>query len=494
MKRALAVLGGLLLVLGTILILAAYRFPVTPIRSNLPPVQMDIPEGFEARLSQAVRFPTISFDDPGQVDWDVFRAFHQFLTEAYPQVHQHLALEKVNEFGLLYHWPGEDPNLAPVLFLAHQDVVPVSPGTEDEWHHDAFSGATEDGFIYGRGTLDDKAGMLALLEATSALIDAGYVPPRGVYFAFGQDEEVGGRLGAARLAERLKELGLTFAFVLDEGGAITENTISGVDGMMAVVGIAEKGFVTLDLQVEGEGGHSSMPPPNTAIGILAAGLARLEAKPFPANLEHVTRLLRELGPAVPFSHRLVMANQWLTRPLVVDMAGQSNALNAFIRTTTAVTVVEGGVKANVLPVKASAKVNFRIMPGDTVESVVERVGTILDDPRITISISGHSVNPSPVSPADGQAYGLIRDTIYQVAGEELDLTVVPYLTLGGTDARHYTGLSPNVYRFLFNVLREGDLERIHGTNERVSISDYRLTIAFYQNLFRNLHMLQTKTP
>jgi carboxypeptidase PM20D1 len=493
MKRALVFITGCLVLIAVVVVISAMRFPARMIPSEMPAAADDVREGFAERLSSAVAFPTISLDDLTQVDWQPFLDFHAFLETSYPRAHQQLQLTKVNEYGLLYHWQGSDSTLEPVLFLAHQDVVPVSPGTEDDWTHDAFSGAIADGYIWGRGTLDDKASLLALLESVEHLLSNGYTPSRSIYLAFGQDEEVGGREGARKIAEHLDSLGLRFAFVLDEGGVITESTIKGVPGLLAVVGVAEKGFVTLKLEVEGEGGHSSMPPPNTAIGILAAGLARLEANPFPARLEHVTRLLREVGPSVPFSQRLVMANQWLTRPLVVSMAGQSNAMNAFIRTTTAVTVAEGGVKANVLPVKASAKVNFRIMPGETVESVEARVKEVLDDPRIQVSRFGHAVNPSPISPADGPAFGLIRDTVLQVAGPDMEVSVAPYLTLGGTDARHYTGLSPNVYRFLFAVMADNDLARIHGTDERLSVSGYRSMIMFYTNLLINLEQLET-TP
>ena len=323
------------------------------------------------RLGAAVRFETISYQDHSQIKYSEFAAFHQFLRDSFPRVFNRLEVETINEYSLLLRWPGSDAALSPVLFAAHMDVVPVEPGTEQDWQHPAFSGVVADGRIYGRGTLDDKVGVMGLLEAAEQLLADGFAPTRTVYFAFGHDEEISGRQGATAIAARMRELGLHFSWMVDEGGMLVSDNPLLAGKTMAMVNIAEKGYLTLILQTTGQGGHSSNPPAVSSIGRLANALARIEAKPFPPRLvEPVQAMLEGLAPYMEQPQRLVFENLWLTDGLVArNMAGERTTA-PFVRTTTALTMFNGGVKENVVPQRAEARVNFRLLPGDTPAMVV----------------------------------------------------------------------------------------------------------------------------
>ncbi|HYY41210.1 MAG TPA: M20/M25/M40 family metallo-hydrolase, partial [Pyrinomonadaceae bacterium] len=274
-------------------------------------------------------------------------------------------------------------------------------------------------------------------------------------------------------------------YVLDEGGAITEGILQGVRRPVAVLCTGEKGFVSVELTVAGTGGHSSAPPPQTAIGILSAAVGRLETEQMPAALKGVTQQMFDyIGPEMNFLPRVALANLWLTRPLVVRQLARKPATNAFLRTTTAATIFEGGVKDNVLPAKARAVVNFRILPGDTVSGVLEHVRRTVNDPRVQIEVlKGTAMSePSPISGPDAVGYRLIERTIRELFPATV---VAPSLVIGATDARHYTKLCPNIYRFSPVLIHADDLERIHGTNERLSVENFAQFIKFYRQLIRN---------
>ena len=439
------------------------------------------------RLAAALTFRTISFPPPEPPARDEFRAFHLWLAETYPLVHAGLRLETVGELSLLYTWEGSDPTLAPVVLMGHQDVVPVIPGTESQWTHPPFDGVVADGWIWGRGAADDKATVISILEATESLLAEGFQPRRTIYLAFGHDEELGGGAGAAKIADLLESRRVSeFALVLDEGGAITEGMVPGVTRPAAIVGVAEKGYVSLELVATAEGGHSSSPPESTAIGILGRAITRLEENPFPARIDGATRSMFEyVGPEMAFGRRMLLANLWLTAPVVARGMAASDSGAATVRTTTAATMFNAGVKDNVLPITARAVVNFRILPGDSVSSVTQRVRKIVDDERIEIAVAfGPGQNPSPVSDVDGKAFRLIGRTLREVMPGE-DVLVAPYLVIGGTDAKYYSQRSKNVFRFLPVFFREGDMGRIHGTDERISVESVELAVRYFRRLIRN---------
>jgi carboxypeptidase PM20D1 len=363
-------------------------------------------------------------------------------------------------------------------------VVPIEPGTESAWSHPPFAGELDDGYIWGRGAMDDKGSLIAILEAVETLVSRGFRPKRTVHLVLGHDEEVGGERGAAAVAKLLESRGVRALFVLDEGGAIAEGFMPGLDRPIATVGVAEKGAASVEIAVEVEGGHSSVPPRQTAIGILSRALVRLEDNPLPGGIQGPFRdMLLTLGREMPFSRRLALANLWLFGPLVERQLSHIPAADSMMRTSTAVTIVEGGVKANVLPSKARAVVNFRIAPGDTVESVLDHVRRVTADPRVKVVEARETREPSPVSSTDSEGYRRIERAILEIFPEAV---VTPYLLPGGTDSRHLTALTPDVYRFGALRVSSDDLKRAHGTDERISVDGLAQMVAFYLQLLGNL--------
>lgn len=486
-KKTLLTLLGLLLVLAAVVSVRATRLQSRQGDAQNP-VSIDVDaDAAVARFAGAIRIATISYERVEDTDTAAFLALHQYFQETYPLVHQHLTRETVADLSLLYTWEGSDPDLDPVVLMGHQDVVPVIPGTEGDWSHGPFSGDVADGAVWGRGSMDDKVSVVSILEAVEALLAQGYQPRRTIYLAFGHDEEVGGVRGASAIARLLGERGTEpYAFVLDEGGAIVRDMIPGVEGAVAIVGVAEKGYVNVELRVDGPGGHSSSPPPQTNIGILAEAISELEENPFPARFEGASQLMFDyLAPEMSFVPRAVFANLWLFRPAVAWGLQRTPQTASMVRTTTAVTIVEGGVKANVLPITARAIVNHRILPGETRESVLERVRSVVNDPRVQVDIHGdEGTDPSPVSDPSGPAFQMLAGTIRQVVGGE-DVVVAPYLVMGGTDAKFYSGRSNNVFRFIPALVDADAMELAHGTNERMPVESFVSSIRFFQQLIRN---------
>lgn len=480
-------LGLLVLILGLFALMAirASRLPdLQPPAAETVAIAVD-GEAVAARFAEALTFPTISHQEEEDRQPEVFLAFHEFLERSFPTVHATLERETVNELSLLYTWEGRDSSLDPVLLMGHQDVVPVIPGTEEDWQQPPFGGVIADGIVWGRGALDDKSSVMSILEAVEMLTAEGFRPQRTIYLAFGHDEEVGGSEGAGRIADLLADRGADpFAFVLDEGGFIGQGGQQGVEENVAVVGIAEKGFVSLELVVEGEGGHSSTPPDHTNLGILSRAVTRLEENQFPARLDGATEaMLTYIAPEMDFLPRLMIGNLWLTRSLMTDFMLQDRSGAAMVRTTTAVTIMEGGVKENVLPIKARAVVNHRILPGDTVESVTDRAREVIDDDRVQITAFPWNADPSPVSDPSSEAFQLIGRTLLEIEPDRV--LIAPYLVIGGTDAKYYSGRSDAVFRFLPVVGDDDVMKMVHGTNERVSIENLERAVRFFVQLIRN---------
>jgi carboxypeptidase PM20D1 len=364
------------------------------------------------------------------------------------------------------------------------DVVPIDSGALKLWTHSPFSGDIADGFIWGRGTLDDKATVMSLLEAAEALIGEGFTPKRTIYFSFGADEEQGGSKGAAVIAALLKSRGIKPYLVLDEGGVVVDHAMPGVNPPVALIGIAEKGYETLELSVRGEGGHSSIPPRHTAAGILAHALARVEDNPLPASIgPEVSQLFNSVGPEMPFGRRILFANRWLLDPILVRVLASRVTTDAMLRTTTAVTMLQGSPKDNVLPSLARASVNFRIIPGESAASVMAHVQKVIDDSAVHVTPTGTTFEPSPASVTSGPAWTGLKKTIAQVYP---DAVVSPYLMMGATDSRYFRPLTPSVYRFTGARISIDDRDRIHGTNERISVKSYLEGIGFSKQLMTNL--------
>lgn len=433
------------------------------------------------RLAQAVQIHTVSQQDRSLIDYGEFRRFHDFLRAAYPHVFGELAVETVNDYSLLIRWPGSDPSLEPVLFTAHFDVVPIEPGTEGDWLHPPFGGVIAEGRIHGRGTLDDKLGVMSLLEAAEQLLSEGYQPRREVVFALGHDEEIGGAAGARMIARRMQALGLSFAWMVDEGGFLMSDSPLLPDKPIALINVAEKGYLTLTLVAVGDGGHSSNPPKISTIGRLANALARIEANPFPPRLVvPVQAMFEAVAPHVGQPQRLVLDNLWLTGSLVANMLADDRLTTPLVRTTTALTMFNAGVKENVVPQRAEAKVNFRLLPGDTPEEVVERVRDIVDDPLVEIGYERWD-NVPPVSDHNGPGFAVIE----QAVGRSYpDAVVAPSLLMATTDTRHYIDLAENQYRFRGMMIASDQAQSVHGTNEFVTVDSYAKSIAVARDMLQ----------
>ena len=487
MKKLLLGLAGLCVLLVAILAANTARLSPANTAPSVAPVAVTVDSaGAIARLAAAVKFPTVSFEEGTQPpDSAVFRALHEHLRTSFPLVHAKLTRETVAGLSLLYTWRGSDTTLAPVVLMGHIDVVPVIPGTESQWTQPPFSGAVADGYIWGRGTLDDKVSVLAVLEGAEGALRAGFQPKRTIYFAFGHDEEVGGSGARALKAELLKRGIKPPALVLDEGGAIMPGVVVGAAGTVALIGASEKGFLSLQLTVKGAGGHSSAPPPHTAIGRLATAITKLEASPFPLVLDGPTKALMErLRGGMPYVQRMALSNLWLFGPMVAKSMAAKPAGAAMLRTTTAVTIVNGGVKTNVLPIEAKATVNFRIRPGESIESVTAYVKRVIADTGVTVEPVGFKTEPSKVSDASGRGFAAVEKSVREIFAEP-GLIVTPYLVTGGTDARIWSDVSSQTFRFLAAPMTADALTRAHGTNERVSLGGYITAVRFYERLLRN---------
>jgi carboxypeptidase PM20D1 len=448
----------------------------------VPPADdVAIPAGAAERLGSAIRIPTISADDDAAFNAGAFADLHAYLQSAFPRLHSRLQRETVATHSLLYTWPGSDPTLKAILLVGHMDVVPVEPGTEDTWQEEPFGGRIADGYIWGRGAIDNKSTVVGTLEAVEMLLAEGFRPRRTVYLAYGHDEEVGGISGAGEIAALLESRGVELEMVLDEGGVIGDGVLPGITAPVALVGIAEKGFVTLELSARVSGGHSSLPPRQSAVGIVSAAVAKLEKNLMPARLEGPTQeLFNRIGPRFPIAQRAAFANLWLTRPLVTRQLEDRPATNAMVRTTTAPTIFQAGTKDNVLPSYARAVVNFRILPGDSIAGVVEHTERVVRDNRVEVKPAGRfSAEPSAVSSTNSVAFRSLERSIRSVAP---DVVVAPYLVVVVTDARHYSSLSSSIFRFLPLRLTSRDLERMHGVNERIGIGEYEKAIRTYRQI------------
>jgi carboxypeptidase PM20D1 len=443
------------------------------------------------RLSEVVQFKTISTQNQLGFNAEEFLKEHAYLEKAFPLVHKHLKREVVNSYSLLYTWQGNEEQLKPVMYTSHLDVVPVEPGTEADWDYPPFSGTITDTYVYGRGTMDVQCGVLGILEAVEWLLAEGYRPARTIYLGFGHDEEVDGIEGAMKIGALLQERGVELDYLLDEGLPIAHSLLSEKQEPVALVAVSEKGYLSLELSVESEGGHSSVPQGKTSIAILGGAIHKLESNPLSADISGILRNTFEtMAPRLPLAYRSAIANLWLFRKLFQNKLSAEPATNAAMRTTTATTIFDSGIKENLIPTQAKAVVNFRVHPNDTIDSVIEHVRQTIGDPSVKIRKLDGYIEPSPVSDIGCKYYKMLRVSIRQVFK---DVSVSPSLMVAATDARHYTHLTKNIYRFLPLRCDASDLDRVHGTNERIAIENYADMIRFYIQMMRNTAVVKEKT-
>jgi carboxypeptidase PM20D1 len=431
------------------------------------------------RLSRMIRCETVSYNDLDKIDYRRFDEFKALLEELYPELHKLCERSYHGDTGILYRWAGKSNQDVTVL-MSHYDVVPCN---ESLWTKPPFSGEIDGGYVWGRGTLDTKGTLCGILEASERLMRDGYTPENDVYFSFSGDEEISGP-SAPAIVEYFKKGGINPALVLDEGGAIVENVFPGVSKPVAVIGTGEKGYLDLRLVMEGKGGHSSAPPAHSLVGSLAKAVVKLESKPFKAQLTApVLEMFKTLGRHSTFIYRLIFANLWLFMPLLkILFTKQGGEMNALIRTTTAITKMEGSKAYNVLPPYAEIGVNLRLMPNDTVASAKKYVEDTIGNPSIRVEVV-ESREASPLSPTGSKGWHQVKDAIHETWEGVL---VSPYLMLAGSDSRHFCEISDHVLRFSAMPLSKEERGLIHGNDERILIENLVATVRFYENLIRKL--------
>jgi carboxypeptidase PM20D1 len=476
LKRiGLTVAAAILLLIATITF-NTLRLHPEPLGAALPAPRID--NASVQRLAAAIRIPTIS-TEAGPPSGPVLEAFHAHLAASYPRVHAQLRLERVAGHSLLFTWPGADPNAPALLLAAHQDVVPIEAGSERKWMHPPFAGAVANGFVWGRGTIDDKMSLVAILEATERMLARGVRPRQTVYLAFGHDEERGGN-GARTMAALVKSRGAKIGLALDEGYAVLDGVLARVSAPVAVVGMAEKGYVSVELIASGAGGHSSLPTPDNAAARIARAVDRLHSDPFPGKLQGLTAdMLTAIGPYMDWPMRAAIANRWLAGGLIEREMLANPRTAAALRTTTAPTIIQAGTKDNVLPQSARAVVNHRILPGDTIAGVVARDRAVIGDRQVVARAVPGGHDPSRPASTSGAEFRRLAQVIRVTYPH---VPIAPGLVLGATDGRFYESVARATLRFTPMTMRPADLARFHGNDERVSIEDYMRAIGFYERL------------
>ena len=439
----------------------------------------------QEHLSKAISVPTISYPNKADIDFSQFDRFHAFLEEAFPLIHKNLEKEVVQEASLIFRWKGKRSDLDPIALLAHQDVVPISEGTEQDWDHAPFSGDNDGEFIWGRGALDMKNHLIAVMDAVETLLEEGFQPERDVYLLFGQDEEVvaSENGGAKSIMQTLKNRGIHLDCVLDEGGAIIPINVKGIlnNKELVGIGIAEKGYTDFEITVNAKGGHSSQPPVHSGLGELANVIKDLENNQFKAELlPFVKQLFSNIGRNCTYPARLIMCNLKLFHPLLKAVMKKIPFAACLIRTTTAVTMAQGSPAANVLPQKASITVNFRQMPGVTVKDVENHIRKVCKNKDIEIKVL-KAKEASKFSPTDSRAFKIIEEICIQ--GNK-DSMVAPYLVMGGTDACYYEPICENIYRYAPYKVSVPLLRCTHGTNERIPVEVVAEGVAFFKRYIR----------
>lgn len=443
-------------------------------------VTKTVREGAAERLSRMIQIPTVSAELATR-GREPFEAFVDLLHAEYPLIHERFTLERITDFGLLYHYATES-TADPVVLMAHYDVVPVDES--DAWTYPPFNGTIADDTVFGRGALDDKGPLLITMEAIENALADGYAPPRDLYISLGGNEETAGAAADA-IAQTFVERGITPWLVLDEGGAVTSGVLPGVPQHLAMVGVAEKGALTVTLSAASEGGgHASFPPEVTTVGRVSRAVTRLTPTTFPAHTpQAISHLLATLAPGATgiwkTAYRVLSKLPRVSGAIFARIGGQPASL---VRTTVAATKMQGGTADNVIPSLASATINMRVAIGETVPQTLTRVRKRIADPKITISVVS-SQEPTPQSSSTNAQFDLIRAA---VAVSHPEAITAPYITMAATDSRWFHRFSPAVYRFSPLFMSPKDMASIHGVDERVPVSELERGERFYRTLLESL--------
>lgn len=432
-----------------------------------------LPDSAIAHLQEAIQIKTIGYGDGLPVDTANYIAFWQFIERSYPLVHQNLTHNTFNGFSRLYKWEGKHPEQKPYVLMAHFDVVPVEPSTEKLWSVAPFGGMLKNGMIYGRGVADDKESLISILEATEKLLAQHFQPEKTIYFSFGNDEETIGK-GAQAIAQYLKENKIHPELVLDEGGEITEENFKELKRPVALIAVAEKGYMTFELSVQQQGGHSSTPAPETAIDILSKALFHLREKQMPYQVLPVMKeMLNRVGPGLSFTQRMAIANPWLFEKALVNEFEKDKTTNSLFHTTIVPTIVQTGIKDNVIPSLAKATVNSRILPGQSTDEVEAFMNKQINDNRVVIKRLSAPINDGHAASYESIGYKKVEDATYQVMK---DVVPVPFLSVGATDSKYFQPIADAVIKYLPSI----DSKGFHGIDERLPVSDLKRLVFFYQ--------------
>jgi carboxypeptidase PM20D1 len=432
------------------------------------------------RFRELLRIQTVSAAADDADGLARFDEFHRALARLYPATHAALELDKLAGHSLLYRWPGASAD-DPLVLMAHQDVVPVVPA---EWEHEPFTaevvGTGSDARVVARGAIDDKGALVAVLEAVESLVIEGFSPSRDVYLAFGHNEETAGD-GAGAIVDRLRSRGVRPGLVLDEGGAVVDGVLPGVQRQTAMIGVAERGIMTAWLTAREAGGHASTPPAMPATARLARAVVRLQRRPFPRRISPPVRaMLTTAAPHAPQPLHAIFRSLAVTGPLVAAVFSRLGAeTNALVRTTAVATELHGSPGENVLATTARAAVNIRLLTGDTVASVTARLRRVIADESVEIDVQ-HASDPSPVSPWKGEPWQRLSGAIATALAP--DIVALPYIQLGASDSRWFTAISAHVYRFTPFHLTRAERDALHAHNESIRVDVWMRGIGFYRDL------------